>query len=348
MKVENRKLLLVEPNNLVLTHEVFNDSPEKPDEVVVKVTSSGICGSDLHYFKHGGLGTVSSPMPMHQGHEAAGIIVSSSDPLLREGDQVAIEPGLTCGACGYCISNRSNLCPDVKFLGSNAAGAQSDYLRVDSSTVIPIAGLQPSVLALFEPFTVGLHNAELGIKLLSIKGYSRISIIGGGTIGCMTALACSRLFPQSEIFVIEKSLQRQISARELLHPKVEVLSFSDMSSLGKNSCNLIYDVVGTQETFALAQELAAAGGVVILVGIPEIDHLEINPHRSRVREIIYIFSRRSAVNLSLAKDLFRDFEDELRNLKIESFLPEEGTRAYSHALQWEKNTQRVQISWSNK
>jgi L-iditol 2-dehydrogenase len=348
MRVQNRKLLLMEPNKVELSHDFFNDSPSGPNEVVVKVTSSGICGSDLHYFKNGGLGTFMSSMPMHLGHEAAGIVVTTSDPRFREGDQVAIEPGLTCGSCSYCVDNRSNLCPDVKFLGANAVGAQSDFLRVDSSIAIPFTGIEPRFLALFEPFTVGLHNANLGGKLLNINEPVRIAIIGGGTIGRMIALACYLQFPKAEIFVIEQSPQRRSSARGLLPRSIEILRFLDVTLLKDSPCHLVYDVVGNETTFAVGQQIARTGGVIILVGIPEGDNLDINPHRARVKELTCMFSRRSAVNLALAKTLFQDIQGFITNFTIETFSPEKGAEAYSHSIAWERETQRVQISWLSK
>ena len=86
-----------------------------PDEVLVKVMAVGVCGSDVHYFEHGRIGRFVVEKPIILGHECAGIIaaVGADVTRLKEGDRVAIEPGVTCGRCPACKEGRYNLCPDV-------------------------------------------------------------------------------------------------------------------------------------------------------------------------------------------------------------------------------------------
>ena len=102
-------------------------------KVLVRVEAAGICGSDLHYFTHGGLGSHPAALPMSLGHEASGTVVGSMcGSLFEEGDRVAIEPSLSCGQCDYCLRGLTNLCAKMEFIGGNAPGALSEFLLLES------------------------------------------------------------------------------------------------------------------------------------------------------------------------------------------------------------------------
>ena len=88
-----------------------------PGEVEVAIEAGGICGSDLHYFNHGGFGTVRLREPMILGHEVAGRIVAlgAGAEGLAVGDRVAVSPSRPCGGCGYCLAGLPNHCLDMRF-----------------------------------------------------------------------------------------------------------------------------------------------------------------------------------------------------------------------------------------
>ena len=96
--------------------EIPVPTPE-PNEVLIAVRSVGICGSDLHYWEHGRIGSFVVESPMVLGHESAGVVeyVGQGVTHLSPGDRVAIEPGVPCRSCSFCKSGRYNLCPDVQF-----------------------------------------------------------------------------------------------------------------------------------------------------------------------------------------------------------------------------------------
>merc|ERR1712210_423903 len=88
-----------------------------PDQVLLRMDSVGICGSDVHYWTHGAIGDFIVKAPMVLGHEAAGVVakLGSSVSNLKVGDRVAIEPGVPCGGCDFCKTGVYNLCPDMQF-----------------------------------------------------------------------------------------------------------------------------------------------------------------------------------------------------------------------------------------
>src|SRR3954469_9607442 len=91
-----------------------------PHDVQVRIESGGICGSDLHYYHHGGFGTVRIQQPMALGHEISGTIAEVGGEVahLRSGRRVAVNPSLPCGACSYCREGMRNQCTDMRFMGS--------------------------------------------------------------------------------------------------------------------------------------------------------------------------------------------------------------------------------------
>ena len=155
----------------------LEDVPEPmyaADEVLVQLGAGGICGSDLHYFHHGGVGDFRLRQPMTLGHEVAGEIVAVGAEVtrVRVGDRVAVNPSRPCLECEQCLAGHSNLCPNMRFFGSAArfphvqgAFAERFTARQDQCELIP-AGLPYAVAACAEPLAVTLHAVAQAGPLL--------------------------------------------------------------------------------------------------------------------------------------------------------------------------------------
>ena len=122
-----------------------------PGEVGVDLRVGGICGSDLHYFHHGGFGTVRLKQPMILGHEVAGVVACLGDGVtgLQVGQTVAVNPSMPCGACANCRRGRANLCTDMRFNGSamrlpHVQGLFRETVVVPAGQAIPVSGFSPS------------------------------------------------------------------------------------------------------------------------------------------------------------------------------------------------------------
>lgn len=162
-----------------------------PDEVLVHVAYGGICGSDLHYFHRGGVGDFSIREPLVLGHEISGRVaaVGSGVEGLEPGMSAALDPSRPCLQCRYCRAGRSNLCADMRFLGSAARmphvqGGFARAIALRQDQVIPVsADTDLLALSVAEPLSVGLHGVA---RAGNLRG-KRVIVTGSGPIGLLTA-----------------------------------------------------------------------------------------------------------------------------------------------------------------
>ncbi|CCH45844.1 hypothetical protein BN7_5430 [Wickerhamomyces ciferrii] len=166
-----------------------NEVPElKPGEVLIHPRVTGICGSDIHLWKHGQIGDLKVLDNLVLGHEAAGEIIGVGDEVknVAIGDRVAIEPGIPCNACFLCRQGDYNLCQDVKFIGMYPhAGSMQRYLVHDARYVYKLPdNMTYAQGALVEPVSVGYHGVERANLIL---GHG-VMIAGAGPIGLVTLL----------------------------------------------------------------------------------------------------------------------------------------------------------------
>jgi L-iditol 2-dehydrogenase len=161
----------------------------KDDEVLIKVKSVGVCGSDIHYWEHGKIGSFIVKEPLILGHELSGEIVECGANVkgFAPGDLVVVEPGEVCGKCEACRAGRYNLCPDMKFYATPPYdGALREYITFDSSFVFKVPkGIDPGMATLVEPMAVGVFST----KSVKVGLGDKVIIYGSGVIGlcCMIA-----------------------------------------------------------------------------------------------------------------------------------------------------------------
>ncbi len=166
-----------------------------PGQVRVHLAVGGVCGSDLHYYNHGGFGVVRLREPMVLGHEVSGHVVEIGAGVsgLAEGDLVAVSPSRPCGRCKYCAEGLRNHCLNMRFYGSampfpHIQGAFREELVADAAQCVRAEGLTPGLAAMAEPLSVCLHAARRAGELLG----KRVLVTGCGPIGCLAILAARR------------------------------------------------------------------------------------------------------------------------------------------------------------
>lgn len=162
-----------------------------PGQVLIKMAAGGICGSDLHYYNHGGFGPIRLKEPMTLGHEVAGHIENLGADVtgFAPNDLVAISPSRPCGACQYCAIGSQNHCLNMRFYGSampfpHIQGAFSEYVVADVAQCAPATGLTPGEAAMAEPLSVILHAAKQAGDLFG----KRVLVTGCGPIGLLAVL----------------------------------------------------------------------------------------------------------------------------------------------------------------
>ncbi|CAH0140202.1 L-idonate 5-dehydrogenase [Roseomonas sp. CECT 9278] len=179
-----------------------------PGQVRVRIAAGGICGSDLHYFQHGGFGAIRVKHPMVLGHEVAGVIdaVGAGVTTLKPGQAVAVNPSLPCGRCRYCLEGAAQHCLDMRFYGSamrdpHVDGGFREALVCEATQAIPLPeGLDTTTAAFAEPLAVCLHAARQAGPLLG----RRVLVTGCGPIGVL-AIAAARMGGAREIVATDLS-----------------------------------------------------------------------------------------------------------------------------------------------
>jgi L-idonate 5-dehydrogenase len=164
-----------------------------PRQLRVRVRFGGICGSDLHYFQHGGFGTVRVKEPMVLGHEVAGVIEEAGAEVrgFAAGERIAISPSRPCGLCRFCQQGLQNHCLDMRYYGSamrtpHVQGAFRREIVVDTTQAYKLADtLSDEEGAMAEPFAVALHAVRRAGPLLG----KSVLVTGCGPIGALTVIA---------------------------------------------------------------------------------------------------------------------------------------------------------------
>ncbi|MCM8803746.1 MAG: NAD(P)-dependent alcohol dehydrogenase [Candidatus Omnitrophica bacterium] len=184
---------------------------EKPDikngdDVLIRVKSVGVCGSDIHYYKEGKIGNFVVKEPLILGHETSGIIekVGKSVKNLKEGEKVAIEPQVPCRKCDYCKEGRYNLCEYVKFFATPPInGTFCEYIVHPSDFVYKLPEkISLDEATLIEPFSVGVHACNL----INLKPGEKVIISGLGPVGILTLIASK--INGAIVYGIEKNKKR--------------------------------------------------------------------------------------------------------------------------------------------
>jgi L-iditol 2-dehydrogenase len=176
-------------------------------EVLVEIAAVGVCGSDVHYYEHGRIGSFVVREPMVLGHESAGRVVALGPGASGHavGDRVALEPGVPCGNCRECRAGRYNLCRDVRFFATPPIdGAFANYVTIheDFAFALPDS-VSDDAGALIEPLSVGVWACQKA----NVSAGDRVLVTGAGPIGLLAA-QCARAFGATEITVTDLNVHR--------------------------------------------------------------------------------------------------------------------------------------------
>lgn len=185
-----------------------------PDEVLVQVAAVGVCGSDVHYYKHGRIGDFVVTSPMILGHESYGVVVATGARVDRDrvGQRVSVEPGVPDLTCAQCLAGQYNLCPNMRFFATPPIdGSLAEFVTVHSAFAHPIPdSMSNDAAALLEPLSVGVWACRKG----RVTAGSRVLVTGGGPVG-LVAAQCALAFGATEVVVADLNPHRLALAAEL-------------------------------------------------------------------------------------------------------------------------------------
>lgn len=242
--------------------------------VRVRIAFGGICGSDLHYYNHGGFGQVRLREPMILGHEIAGVVegIGRSVDRVAIGARVAISPSRPCNRCRYCLEGRQNQCLEMRFYGSamrfpHVQGAFREILVCDEEQV-HVVGENVSLgeAAMSEPLAVCLHAVRRAGPMLG----KRVLVTGAGPIGALAVIAARRA-GASEVVVTDiadgaLAFARHIGADRVINTASEPDALS-VYAPDNGYFDVLFEASGAAAALRGAIDVIRPGGVLVQVGL---------------------------------------------------------------------------------
>jgi len=185
-----------------------------PGEVQVRVGAVGICGSDLHAYREGGIGDMPCQYPMVLGHEPAGAVVQIGAGVTgwAPGDRAALEPAVYCYHCEACRSGHHNVCLNIRFLSNpGLPGFFREFVNLPATNLVAIPPhLSLELATLVEPLAVALHS----LKFAAIRRGETVAVFGAGPIGLLT-IACLKVAGAGRTWAVEPQAHRRELARHM-------------------------------------------------------------------------------------------------------------------------------------
>jgi L-iditol 2-dehydrogenase len=246
--------------------EVPIPAVERPDDVLIKVKSVGVCGSDLHgYTGHTGR----RKPPLIMGHEATGEVVAIGEAVadLPIGSRVAMQTIAFCGKCPQCMAGRHSICENRRIMGMTHPGAYAEYILWSAPTINKL----PETLsyedgALAEPLSVAVH----AVGLAHIRPYDTVFLVGAGPIGLLT-LAVLRNTGASHIIVSDASdirleAARLLGAQVTINPTRQNARQVVNEYTNGSGADISFEAVGLSQTAQQTLEVTRNKGTIVWIG----------------------------------------------------------------------------------
>ena len=335
-----------------LRETVLPEPVAGPGEVVVAMRRAGICGSDMHYYSHGQIGSFVPKRPFVLGHEFAGEIVAVGQdvPKSRIGERVTVDPSMPCGVCAFCRSGRYNLCLYMRFFGSASCdphinGGFEEFIAAPAINCLEVPETMSwGEAAMIEPLSVAVHAVR---RAGNLAGQS-VLITGGGTIGQLTAVV-ARAFGAAEVvlsdlepgprkFALDRGANATLDARSD--------SFSaEAEALVPGGFDLVIEAAGSAQALAQALPAARRGGTIVQVGtLPAAVTLPLN--MLMAKELSLVGSFRFANVFQISIDLLASGRIDIKPMITSAFRLDELQEAMDTALE-KTGSIKVQIASSN-
>lgn len=318
-----------------------------PGQVLLKIASVGICGSDVHYFLDGRIGTQVVSAPIILGHEFSAYVAACGAGVQdrKPGQLVAVEPGMPCGTCEPCREGHPNLCLHVRFCGSPPVdGVLAEYAVMPAANCFPLpAGVSPDEGAMLEPLGIALHTVDLA----HLKVGQTVAVFGAGPIGILIA-AVARLAGAAEIYVSEPLAARRQFAQHYLgaavfDPMAEDVVGAILRMTDGRGVDVAFEAAGVQESPHQAAAVTRAGGKLVLAGIPADDQLLLTASTVRHRGLTIKLVRRMKHTYPRAVRLLKTGMMDVKPLVTHTFPLERTQEAFELAAGYGDGVLRAMV-----
>lgn len=298
-----------------------------PDEVLVRVRSVGVCGSDIHYFEHGRIADFIVEAPLVLGHESSGTVVAVGDGVedIALGSTVAMEPGVPCGSCEQCRAGRYNLCPDVQFFATPPVdGTFCEYVVLPRAFAHPVPDhVSFDAAALVEPLSVGVWAC----RKANVRVGSRVLVTGAGPVGVMAALV-ARAHGASAVTLSDTNPDRLAFASDLGFATIDPRAVDLPSAV---AVDVLLECSGASAAIDAGIRSVTPAGTVVLVGMSPDTMVELPVGVIQGRELWVTGTFRYAHTYPTAIDLVASGRIDLDALVSRAFPLEEAEEALTHS-----------------
>lgn len=308
-----------------------NPEISSPNEVLLRVGMAGVCGSDVHYFRHGRSGGEDVEFPWIVGHECTAVVekIGTHVTQVSPGDRVAVDPAVSCGECDQCLKGRPHTCRNLRFLGfpGQIEGCLCEFIVLPEENCFKIDdSLSLSQGVLVEPLSIGIYAADFLKKMDA----GTIAILGCGPIG-LSVMQAALARDIHKIYATEKIPERLESARRkgaVWAGNPEEMDIVSEIVKETDGLDAVFECCGDPEALDQAVDLLRPGGTLLILGIPEIDRVSFDAHKLRRKEIRIQNVRRQCGCTQRAIDLVASKKVDIDFMATHTFSLEQTQQAF--------------------
>jgi L-iditol 2-dehydrogenase len=294
-------------------------------EKLIRVTSVGVCGSDLHWFSEGSIGDAKLEHPLVLGHEFAGVT--------EEGQRVAIDPAIPCGHCEFCGQGHPNLCANLIFAGHDKTdGALREWVAWNEKSLFPIPdSISADDGAMLEPLGIAIHAVDLG----KIKAGMTVGVFGCGPIGLLI-IQMAKVTGAANIVATDKLAHRVDAAKRFGAGQTFLVPENYepgelLTAMNGRGVDVAFEAAGTQAAVDDAFAAVRPGGKVVLAGIPDDDKTSFSASTARRKGLTIKLVRRMKHTYPRAIELVAKGLVDVRSIVTHRFPLEQTREAFQVA-----------------
>jgi L-iditol 2-dehydrogenase len=309
----------------------------------------GVCGSDIHYYTQGRIGSQEVKYPFTVGHEGAGVVVEVGSKVTRvkPGDSIAIEPAMPCWKCDQCLAGRPHTCRKLRFLGcpGQAEGCLMEYIVMPEENCFPLKGsLTPDHGSISEPMAIGVYSVK---KSGGVKD-QKTGIFGFGPIG-MSVFLSAKAQGVDSVYITDKidtrlSVAIKEGASFTGNPLKEDV-VANILQKTKFGLDIVFECCGQQDAFDQAVDVLKPGGKLIVVGIPEFNRWSMSVEKTRRREISLQFIRRQVDCVEPALEMMKSGIIRIDNMVTHRFPFSETKEAFDLVAGYKDGVMKAMIDF---